>query len=159
MLSEHYESTEADRRTWLHVPSGTHWSVSILRYISQSPSEMKDNVSWIKTMPRWKQRKHQNWCIWQGLEDKYLLSVTFGLWEQFPGSSPLHRGNFDCFPQSHEIPVLFRDVLYVSLLSGGANTDHFVDFCLCIRSNVCMSVCLSGSYTLVKIAYFTIKLP
>ena len=21
-----YESTEVDRRTWLHVPSGTHWS-------------------------------------------------------------------------------------------------------------------------------------
>ena len=23
-----YESTEVDRRTWLHVPSGTHWSTS-----------------------------------------------------------------------------------------------------------------------------------
>ena len=23
-----YESTEVDRRTWLHVPSGTHWSNS-----------------------------------------------------------------------------------------------------------------------------------
>ena len=21
-----YESTEVDRRTWLHMPSGTHWS-------------------------------------------------------------------------------------------------------------------------------------
>ena len=28
MLSKHYESTEVDRRTWLHVPSGTHWSTS-----------------------------------------------------------------------------------------------------------------------------------
>ena len=24
MLSKHYESTEIDRTTWLHVPSGTH---------------------------------------------------------------------------------------------------------------------------------------
>ena len=23
-----YESTDVDRRTWLHVPSGTHWSTS-----------------------------------------------------------------------------------------------------------------------------------
>ena len=28
MLFKHYESTEVDRRTWLHVPSGTHWSTS-----------------------------------------------------------------------------------------------------------------------------------
>ena len=28
MLSEGYESTEVDRRTWLHVPSGTLWSTS-----------------------------------------------------------------------------------------------------------------------------------
>ena len=28
MLSKRYESTEEDRRTWLHVPSGTHWSTS-----------------------------------------------------------------------------------------------------------------------------------
>ena len=28
MLSKHYESTEVDRRTSLHVPSGTHWSTS-----------------------------------------------------------------------------------------------------------------------------------
>ena len=27
MLSKRYESTEVDRRTWLHVPSGTHWSM------------------------------------------------------------------------------------------------------------------------------------
>ena len=26
MLSKRYESTEVDRRTWLHVPSGTLWS-------------------------------------------------------------------------------------------------------------------------------------
>ena len=26
MLSKRYESTEVDRRTWLNVPSGTHWS-------------------------------------------------------------------------------------------------------------------------------------
>ena len=28
MLSKGYESTEVDRRTWLHVPSGTPWSTS-----------------------------------------------------------------------------------------------------------------------------------
>ena len=28
MLSKRYDSTEVDRRTWLHVPSGTHWSTS-----------------------------------------------------------------------------------------------------------------------------------
>ena len=28
MLSKRYESTEVDRGTWLHVPSGTHWSTS-----------------------------------------------------------------------------------------------------------------------------------
>ena len=28
MLSKRYESTDVDRRTWLHVSSGTHWSTS-----------------------------------------------------------------------------------------------------------------------------------
>ena len=28
MLSKRYELTEVDRRTWLHVPSGNHWSTS-----------------------------------------------------------------------------------------------------------------------------------
>ena len=28
MLSKRYESTLVDRRTWLHVPSGTHWPTS-----------------------------------------------------------------------------------------------------------------------------------
>ena len=28
MLSKRYKSTEVDRRTWLHVPSGTLWSTS-----------------------------------------------------------------------------------------------------------------------------------
>ena len=28
MLSKRYESTEVDRRSWLHVPSGTLWSIS-----------------------------------------------------------------------------------------------------------------------------------
>ena len=28
MLSKRYESTEVNRRTWLHVPSGIHWSTS-----------------------------------------------------------------------------------------------------------------------------------
>ena len=28
MLSKLHESTDVDRRTWSHVPSGTHWSTS-----------------------------------------------------------------------------------------------------------------------------------
>ena len=28
MLPKRYESTEVDRKTWLHVPSGTPWSTS-----------------------------------------------------------------------------------------------------------------------------------
>ena len=28
MVSKSYKSTEVDRRTWLHVPSGTPWSTS-----------------------------------------------------------------------------------------------------------------------------------
>ena len=28
MLPKRFESTDVDRRTWLHVPSGTHWSTS-----------------------------------------------------------------------------------------------------------------------------------
>ena len=28
MLSKRYESTEVDRRTWLHVQSGAHWSTN-----------------------------------------------------------------------------------------------------------------------------------
>ena len=28
MLSKRYKSTEVAQRTWLHVPSGTHWSTS-----------------------------------------------------------------------------------------------------------------------------------
>ena len=28
MLSKPYESTEVDCKTWLHVPSGPHWSTS-----------------------------------------------------------------------------------------------------------------------------------
>ena len=28
MLSKRFESTEVDRRTWLQVPLGTHWSTS-----------------------------------------------------------------------------------------------------------------------------------
>ena len=30
MLSKRYKSTEVDRRTWLHVPSGTPWSTEVI---------------------------------------------------------------------------------------------------------------------------------
>ena len=33
MLSERYESTEVDRRTWLHVPSGTNFSLKLVRIL------------------------------------------------------------------------------------------------------------------------------
>ena len=29
MLIKRYESTEVDRRAWLHVPTGTRWCTSI----------------------------------------------------------------------------------------------------------------------------------
>ena len=32
MLSKRYESTEVDRRNWLHVLLGTHWSTSCDTY-------------------------------------------------------------------------------------------------------------------------------
>ena len=28
MLTKRYEPSEVDRKTWLHVPLGTHWSTS-----------------------------------------------------------------------------------------------------------------------------------
>ena len=47
MLSKRYESTEIDRITWLHVPSGTHWSTS--SYIHQVVEMYKKNGLNIKT--------------------------------------------------------------------------------------------------------------
>ena len=57
MLSKHYECTEADRRTWLHVPSGTPFSTSsdiyqvvktlketLLRCIHQFESDLTNNM-------------------------------------------------------------------------------------------------------------------
>ena len=32
MPSKRYESTGVDRRTWLHVPSGTPWSTSAQKF-------------------------------------------------------------------------------------------------------------------------------
>ena len=37
MLSKRYESTEVDRRTWLHVPSGT-------QYESTKPASKRTNI-------------------------------------------------------------------------------------------------------------------
>ena len=34
MFLKHYESTEVDRRTWLHVPSGTLWSGSLISTVA-----------------------------------------------------------------------------------------------------------------------------
>ena len=36
MLSKRYKSTEVDRRTWLHVPSGTHW------YTNSDPHQVEN---------------------------------------------------------------------------------------------------------------------
>ena len=45
MLSKSYESTEVDRRTWLHVPSGTRWSTSsdthqVVEILKETSSKM-----------------------------------------------------------------------------------------------------------------------
>ena len=42
MLSKRYESTEVNRRTWLHVPSWTPWSTSS---DTQQVVEMKKETS------------------------------------------------------------------------------------------------------------------
>ena len=60
MLSKRYESTEVDRRTWLHVPSGTHWSTSsdthqVVEIWKETSTKMygwaavKSSVEWIHT--------------------------------------------------------------------------------------------------------------
>ena len=45
MLSKRYESTEVDRRTWLHVPSGTLWSTRLLvRYLHHFKSDLINDM-------------------------------------------------------------------------------------------------------------------
>ena len=49
MLWKRYESTEIDRGTWLHVPSGTHWSTSsdihqVLKCIHHFKSDLINNM-------------------------------------------------------------------------------------------------------------------
>ena len=53
MLSKRYESTVVDRRTWLHVPSGTLWSTSsdtrqvvelLLRCLHHFESDLINNM-------------------------------------------------------------------------------------------------------------------
>ena len=39
MLSKRYELTEVNRRTWLHVPSGTHWSTKKVELIHSEQHE------------------------------------------------------------------------------------------------------------------------
>ena len=47
MLSKRYKSTEVDRRTWLHVPSETHWSTSILFiYLFNTLFQEGDEISY-----------------------------------------------------------------------------------------------------------------
>ena len=49
MRSKRYEATEVDRRTWLHVPSGTPWSTSsdthqVVEIQKETSSKMYKNV-------------------------------------------------------------------------------------------------------------------
>ena len=42
MLLKRYEPTEVDRRTWLHVPSGTRWSNSSDTHVNYETSNVVD---------------------------------------------------------------------------------------------------------------------
>ena len=58
MLSKRYESTEVDRRTWLHVPSGTHWSTSsgthqVVEIQIETSSKMYNNVFYNTSVADW----------------------------------------------------------------------------------------------------------
>ena len=63
MLSKRYESAEVDRRTWLHVPLGTHWTTSSDTYHFV--------VIWKKSQNKWKQGYHQ-----QNHNDLMLQDIT-----------------------------------------------------------------------------------
>ena len=63
LLSTRHESTEVDRRTWLHVPSGTHWSTSS----DINCVDILYHFFWLYPSSRW---------IF--LNFKLLVGVTFG---------------------------------------------------------------------------------
>ena len=54
MLSRHYESTEVDRKTWLQMPSGTHWSTS-----SDSQQVVEIQIETLKTFCPRSQRQRR----------------------------------------------------------------------------------------------------
>ena len=59
MLSKRYESIEIDRITWLHVPSGTHWSTN--SYIYQVVEIYKKTISTLEQMQVQAEAKN-GWC-------------------------------------------------------------------------------------------------
>ena len=76
MLSKHYESTYVDSITWLHVPSGTHWSTSsdthqVVKIYKRSKGPHNVNMSTmchlfdgsarVAIFVYWSARKTQTW--------------------------------------------------------------------------------------------------
>ena len=62
MLSKRYEPTEVDRRTWLHVPSGTPWSTSSDTH--QVIEKWKETSTYLYT-PFW-----FGWIYWMWVDTK-----------------------------------------------------------------------------------------
>ena len=84
MLSKRYESTEVDRRTWLHVPSGTHWSTSsdthqVVEIKIETSTKMAYARNWIQlifsTIPRLAVRLFKIWFCHIGTEWYLRLKV------------------------------------------------------------------------------------
>ena len=117
MLSKRYESTEVNRRTWLHVPSGTHWSTSSDR--GNSPH--RDN-GWyfgtrLNTVPLIGQMYyqlvnfdltwsfHRRWELGFYWKWRWVWLTYKGRWLTFRTQAPLPIGicrcslswNYDCY--------------------------------------------------------------
>ena len=62
MLSKRYESTEVDRRTWLHVPSGTRWSTSSdTNQVDEIKKETSTKMNSVQNTKE-KCKIQKNWC-------------------------------------------------------------------------------------------------
>ena len=78
MLSKRYKSTEVDRRTWLHVPSGTPWSKKIQTciknylknhrrihiFLSKYIVHLFGHMYFHNSAYLWQEKKKQNEIIW-----------------------------------------------------------------------------------------------
>ena len=80
MLSKRYESTEVDRRTWLHVPSGTHWSTSS---DTHQVVEIYKETSTVMYTPLI-QRNKSEWCnFFLGVYNVQINLLRFISWDYF----------------------------------------------------------------------------